>query len=92
MLDNQRMAPTPLAADTSPDVERLQVQAWRDMSSQQKAALVNALTTAVIQMAEAGVRDRHPHESWAMQRYRLAEVLHGPDLARKAYGHLLQTP
>ncbi|MBA3949863.1 MAG: hypothetical protein H0X44_07960 [Acidobacteria bacterium] len=81
---------TPLSLDTSPEIEYLQVEGWRRMSPDQKAATVSALTAAAIAMAVAGVADRHPRETERMRRYRLAEVLHGPELARKACGHLLE--
>lgn len=34
----------PLGADTSPEIERLQIDKWRLMSPDQKAAIVSGLT------------------------------------------------
>lgn len=53
----------PLALDTSPEIERLQIEGWRRMTPAEKAAAVTALTRASIAMAEAGIRHRHPEES-----------------------------
>ena len=77
--------PTPLSPDTSPDVERLQIEGWRRMAPVQKAALVSGLTAAVFDVALAGVRARHPDASPREQRLRLALVTLGPDLARRAF-------
>jgi hypothetical protein len=76
------VAPSPLSLDTSPDIERLQVEGWRRMSPAEKANIVRALTAATIEIAAAGVRHRHPAESPAQHRQRLAVILLGPDLAR----------
>ena len=75
----------PLNLDTSPDVERRQVDAWRRMQSAEKAALITGLTRAVHQLAAAGVRQRYPDASPREQFLRLAIVLHGRALARLAY-------
>jgi hypothetical protein len=76
------VASGPLSLDTSPEIERLQIEGWRRMSAAEKAGLVRALTAATIEMAKAGIRHRHPDESPAAHRRRLATLLLGPDLAR----------
>jgi hypothetical protein len=76
------VAPSPLSPDTSPEIERLQVESWRRMSPAEKASIVRALTSATIEMAAAGIRHRHPAESHAQHRQRLAVILLGPELAR----------
>jgi hypothetical protein len=83
------VTPRPLSLDTSPEVERLQIEGWRRMSPAEKAAIVTALSTATIEMARAGVRQRHPDESPESQRMRLAEILHGSELARRLFPDLL---
>jgi hypothetical protein len=75
----------PLNLDTSPDVERRQIEAWRRMTGPEKAALITGLTRAVHQLAAAGVRERHPDASPREQLLRLAIVLHGRELSRLAY-------
>jgi hypothetical protein len=73
------------SADTSSEIERLQIEQWRQMSAAQKGAVVTGLTQAVYDMASAGVRHRHPTASPHEQFLRLAIVTLGLDLARKAY-------
>jgi len=81
---NSRM-PSPLALDTAIDVERRQVEVWRAMTSAQRAALISGLTQAAHRMAVAGVRQRHPDAAPDEQFLRLAIVILGSDLARRAY-------
>jgi hypothetical protein len=75
----------PLSADTSSAIESLQIEQWRQMSADQKAAVVSGLTEAAYELARAGVRHRYPHASPREQFLRLAILTLGPDLARKAY-------
>ena len=79
------MPARPLAFDTPLEVERLQVEGWRRMSAADKATMVTALTTAAIQMAEAGIRHRHPDGSPEEHRRRLADVLLGSELAARLF-------
>lgn len=79
------MPPKPLSADTSAEVERLQIERWRQMSPAQKAAMVTGLTQAVYDLARAGIRHRYPDASPRDQFLRLAIVTLGPNLARKVY-------
>lgn len=80
-----RRVTQPLNADTSPDIERRQVESWRQMSPAQKAALVTGLTRAAYAMTFAGVRQRYPDASPREQFLRVAVIVLGPDLARLAY-------
>jgi len=75
----------PLSEDTSLEIERLQIERWREMSPGEKAAIVSGLTQAAFELARAGVRHRYPNASPREQFLRLALVTLGPDLARKAY-------
>jgi hypothetical protein len=74
-----------LNLDTSPEVERLQIERWRRMSTEEKAAIVSGLTQAVFDVALAGIRQRYPGAPPREQFLRLAVVTLGPDLARQAY-------
>jgi hypothetical protein len=76
---------TPLAFDSSPDIERRQIESWRQMSAAQKAAMVTGLTRAAFAMTAAGVRHRHPGASPREHFLRVAVIVLGPDLARLAY-------
>ena len=75
----------PLTLDTAPDVERRQIERWRQLSAADKAAIISGLTAAVYEMALAGVRHRHPDASPREQFLRLAVITLGPDLASQAY-------
>jgi hypothetical protein len=79
------MPRVPLNLDTAPEIEQMQVEAWRGMSTEQKAAIVTGLTRAVYELAAAGIRQRFPHASPREQHLRLAVITLGPDLARKAF-------
>ncbi len=74
-----------LSADTSSEIERLQIERWRQMSAAQKGAIVSGLTQAVYDLARAGVTHRYPTASPREQFLRLAIVMLGPDLARTVY-------
>lgn len=63
----------PLSLDTSPEIEERLIEAWRRMTSEEKAAAVTGLTRAALQMAMAGIRDRYPNDPPELQRQRLAE-------------------
>ena len=82
----------PLNLDTSPEIERKQIDGWRRMSSQEKAALVTGLTRAAFAMTLAGIRHRHPGASAREQQLRLAIITLGPDLARKAFPEIETLP
>jgi hypothetical protein len=76
---------TTLTLDTSLDIERRQVESWRQMSAAQKAAMVTGLTRAACAMTFAGVTQRHRDASPREHFLRVALIVLGPDLARLAY-------
>jgi hypothetical protein len=47
--------------DTSAEIERRQIEAWRAMSAAQKLAIASQLTLAAEELARAGIRERHPN-------------------------------
>jgi hypothetical protein len=49
-----------LSADTSADVERLQIEAWRRMSRLEKAQILSQVTRDTLTQARSGIRQRHP--------------------------------
>ena len=83
--------PVSLSLDTSPEIEHLQIERWRQMSAAQKAAIVSGLTQAVYDLALAGIRTRHPHASSREQFLRLALIVLGRALARRAYPEIAAT-
>ena len=74
-----------LSADTTPEIERMQIERWRAMTPAQKAEIVSGLTKAAYELARAGVRSRHPDASPREQFLRLALDVLGRDLACRAY-------
>ncbi|MBI2828021.1 MAG: hypothetical protein HYX77_01955 [Acidobacteria bacterium] len=81
----------PLTPDTSPEIERMQIERWRQMSPAEKAAVVSGLTQAVYDLALAGIRLRHPDASPRERFLRLALITLGRDLARQAYPEITAT-
>lgn len=74
-----------LSRDTSADVERLQIEAWRRMSPLEKAEIVSQATNDVLTLALSGVRQRHPSASERECFVRLAELQLGRTLVRVVY-------
>jgi len=75
----------PLAEDTDPAIERIQIERWRRMTPDEKAEIVTRLTQAAFELARAGVRHRYPGATERELFLRLAVVTLGEELARKAY-------
>jgi hypothetical protein len=75
----------PLSADTSDEAERLQIERWRNMTPEEKLALVSGMTQMACTLAMAGIEQRYPDAS-PRERFLRFAVLHlGEDLARLAY-------
>jgi hypothetical protein len=74
-----------LAADTSLEVERIQVELWRRMSPLQKLAAVTEISRAAEMLSLAGIRLRHPGASDRECLLRLAVLKLGPSLACQVY-------
>jgi len=77
-----------LANDTEPEAERVLVDGLRHASPARKMAMVLNANETVRALAWAGLRERHPGDSPAQLRRRLADLWLGPELAAKAYGPL----
>lgn len=77
---------TTLSLDTSPEVERIQIERLRHMPPWRKLALMAQMSQTVRALALAGLRRRHPDDTPALRRRRLADLLLGPELAARAYG------
>ena len=75
-----------LAEDTSPEAEQVLIGLWRQATPARKVSLMVDTTRTLQEFMLAGLRDRHPHDSPARLRRRLADLWLGPELARKAYG------
>jgi hypothetical protein len=79
------MAPVSLNLDTSPEVERRLIEGWRRMSPSEKLNITCRMSTTVLELALAGVRQRHPAASPREQFLRLAVIVLGDDLAQRVY-------
>ena len=77
-----------LSPDTHPAIERLQIERLRQMPSWRKMALMAEMNQSVRTLALAGLRQRHPDDTPAQRRRRLADLVLGPQLAACVYGPL----
>jgi len=77
-----------LSPDTHPEIERLQIERLRQMPSWRKIELVGDMNETVRTLALAGLRQRHPSDTPAQRRRRLADLMLGPELAERVYGPL----
>jgi hypothetical protein len=74
--------------DTSPEAQRVLIALMREAPPWRKVELVGQMYITIKQLALTGLRQRHPEESEAKLRRRLADLLLGPELAERAYGPL----
>jgi hypothetical protein len=74
-----------LAADTTVEAERIQVERWRRMTPLEKARAVTEVSRAVQELSLAGLRIRHPGASERECLLRLAALKLGRDLACEIY-------
>jgi hypothetical protein len=79
-----------LSPDTPPDIERWQIERPRQMPSWRKMMLMAEMNQTVRTLALAGLRQRHPDDTPAQRRRRLADLLLGPELAARVYGPLVE--
>ena len=75
-----------LHADTDAWAEEIQFKFFREAPAWRKLEIAGDLTKGMLQLAESGLRSRHPQASPAEIRRRLADMLLGPELAAKVYG------
>ena len=78
-----------LAEDTHPDAERVLIGLLRGAAPARKVAMLLDANRTARSLALTGLRERHPHDSPAQLRRRLADLWLGPELAARAYGPLL---
>lgn len=72
--------------DTTYHVERRLVEAWRRMSSQEKARQLLECCQMVDQLSLAGLRMRYPNSGERELFMRGAALRLGPELMREVYG------
>ncbi len=74
-----------IAADTSPEADAAQVEAYRRMGGTERAQVMFRLCEMARQAAEAGIRKRHPEYDDAHVKLAYARLLHGDDVVRCAW-------
>jgi hypothetical protein len=79
---------TGFSADTSPDVQNMQIERLRQMPPWRKMTLMAEMGQTVRTLAMAGLRQRNPDDTPVQRRRRMADLLLGPELAARAYGPL----
>ena len=77
-----------LTEDNHPDAERVLIELLRHASPARKLAMVLDANRTARALALTGLHERHPGESGAQLRRRLADLWLGRELAAKAYGPL----
>ncbi len=75
-----------LSSDTHPEIERMQIERLRQMPAWRKLELTAQMGRTVRTLALAGLRQRHPDDTPAQRRRRLADLLLGKELAARVYG------
>jgi hypothetical protein len=75
----------PIAADTSPDADAVQLEAYRRMGGPGRAQVMFRLSEMARRTTEAGIRRRHPEYDDGQVMLALARLLHGDDLVRRAW-------
>jgi hypothetical protein len=79
---------TRLYSDTDPKMEALHIELLRHATPARKMQMLGELNASAQLLALSGLRWRHPRASLAELRRRLADLLLGPELARKVYGEM----
>ena len=64
----------------------MQIEQLRQMPPWRKMALMAEMGQTVWTLAMAGLRQRHPDDTPAQRRRRMADLLLGPELAARVYG------
>jgi len=77
-----------LFPDTHPEAEKVLIDLLRKAPSWRKLEMVGQLNAAVKTLMLSGLRERHPNDSPARLRRRMADLLLGPELAARVYGTL----
>ena len=83
---------TTLSPDTSPEIERMQIERLQQMPTWRKVELVGDMNNAVRTLALAGLRQRHPDDTPKQRHRRLADLMLGPELAARVYGPTQEEP
>lgn len=77
----------PQSRDTSPEIDKFLMQAFRQMPAWKKAHLVNEATKGIQQWALIGIRNQHPNATPTEIRFNLAVRWLGKETAHQLYKH-----
>ena len=77
---------TPGSSDTSRAAESKLFELARKAPAWRKVELIGEMYRTVCDLALSGLRKRYPHAPAEELRRRLADILLGPELARRVYG------
>jgi len=86
MNSRRKKIVTALYSDTHPAMEALQIKLWRQASPTRKMHMLAQLNASARLLALTGLRAQFPQAPEAALRRKLADLLLGADLARKAFG------
>lgn len=81
----------PQSRDTSPEIDRLVFQKYREMSDLESIERVWELNEWACERARAGLRQQFPGASEREIELRLAVVKYGPELISKATGRSVES-
>ncbi len=76
----------PQSPDTSAEIDRMMIDAYRAMPLPEKARRLSELCRSASYLGLVGIRARHPGISEREARLRLAALSYGPELVRRAFG------
>jgi hypothetical protein len=74
----------PIAADTSPEADAVQIEAYRRMGGTGRVQVMFRLNDVARRTVEAGIRARHPEYDDGAVLRALARLLYGDDLVQGA--------
>ncbi|MGH2496791.1 MAG: hypothetical protein ACRDIV_18975 [Ktedonobacteraceae bacterium] len=74
--------------DTSPEVERVQIELLRKAGKTRRLQLGLELSGEALEMAQRGIRRAHPELSELEAKLLFVEVTYGKDLADRVRAHL----
>ncbi len=79
----------PLSRDTSAESEELFFKLLSKKSGAEKLRMMCEMTAAVRSLTMIGLRSRHPDDSEAQLKVRMAELLYGAEVAARIRDRLL---
>lgn len=84
---------SPSSADTSPDADAVQLDAYRRMSGAERLRVAYGLNELTRHLTMAGIRQRHPEYDDEQVLLAFARLRYGDDLVRSAWpGRALVEP